>query len=146
MQESEKQSSSITPTDNSRKPGPEKKFWIDSSEYELRKVLPPRLRKEKNDVYISRKTDFKAQEGRCMKLLDSEYEEIFIHGLGAAVNRAINLALQLERKYLGMVELETETSTLEVTDQLLPLLDDLEAKSRSRFISAVHIRLYKKID
>jgi len=36
----------------------------DSEEYVLRKRLPRRLPKRPNDVYISRKTDFRAQLAR----------------------------------------------------------------------------------
>ncbi len=121
-------------------------LWIDPEEYELRKMLPPRFTTRKNDVYVTKRTDFKAQEARCTKLLDSGYEEIYIHGLGAAVNRAINLALQLEQKSLGLIKLESATSTLEVTDHMQPLLDDLEPKIRSRLVSAIHIRVWRKFD
>ena len=34
----------------------------------------------------------------------SSYTEIYIHGLGAAINRAINLALQLQQKGHGSIE------------------------------------------
>jgi len=37
---------------------------FDSEEYILRKRLPRRLPKRPNDVYISRKTDFRAQLAR----------------------------------------------------------------------------------
>ena len=37
--------------------GPE---GLDAAEYELRKRLPRRLPRRKNDVYVTRKTDFKA--------------------------------------------------------------------------------------
>jgi len=53
---------------------------------------------------VNRKTDFAAQLERCQKLLDSSEQEVRIHGLGAAINRAINLALQLEQRGQGTVE------------------------------------------
>lgn len=39
----------------------------------------------------------------CFVLLFSE-QEVTIHGLGSAINRAINLALQLEQRGQGTVE------------------------------------------
>lgn len=124
--------------------GSKKEFWLDPCEYELRKTLPPRFANRKNDVYVTRKTNFKAQEARCAKLLDSTlYDEIYVHGLGAAINRAINLCLQLERKYMGTVKLETVTSTVEVTDHMQALMDEGESKTRKRYVSAVHIRVYR---
>lgn len=37
----------------------------------MKKRTPQRPPKRKNDIYINRKTDFKAQLERCQKLLDS---------------------------------------------------------------------------
>ena len=115
---------------------------IDREEYLLKKRLPPRLPRRKNDVYVSRKTNFHAQLNRCQKLLDS-VNEVFIHGLGTAVNRAINLALQLKERGLGTVEVATHTSTVELVDDLEPETDELEPETRSRHNSAVHIRVYR---
>ncbi len=80
---------------------------------------------------------------RCQKLLDNGYDEIFVHGLGMAINRAINMGLQLKRRALGSIDLEVNTSTVEVTDDLYPLLDDGDARTRRRFVSALHIRLFR---
>jgi len=118
-------------------------FRMDDEEFQVRKRLPPRLPVRKNDVYITRRTNFKAQLSRCEKLLDSGFDTINIHGLGAAVNRAINLALQLKRRGLGSLDLAINTSTVEVTDDLEPLLDDLESQSRVRNCSAIHIKLFR---
>lgn len=40
--------------------------------------------------------------------------EIVIHGLGAAVPRAVNLALHLKTKHLGTVEVAVNTSTVDI--------------------------------
>jgi hypothetical protein len=75
---------------------------LDPVEYTLRKRLPHRLPRRPNDIYVNMKTDFKAQLARCQKLLDggargqNACTEIYIHGLGLAINRAINIALQLQ--------------------------------------------------
>uniref|UniRef100_A0A915JND2 Ribonuclease P protein subunit p20 n=1 Tax=Romanomermis culicivorax TaxID=13658 RepID=A0A915JND2_ROMCU len=120
--------------------------FIDSTtteDYELRKRLPPRFPTRKNDIYVTKRTNFRAQLERCRKLLDDKaFDQIFVHGLGAAVNRALNLALQLKRQSVGTLEMELNTSTIEVTDDLYPLLDDLEFRQRIRNVSAVHIRLF----
>ena len=39
----------------------ESKFWLDPEEFSLRKRLPPSLPKRNTDVYVTNKTDFKAQ-------------------------------------------------------------------------------------
>ena len=52
----------------------------------------------KNDVYINRNSAFPVQLERAYKLLN-EGETIVIHGLGAAIHRAINIALQLQQRF-----------------------------------------------
>ena len=74
-----------------------KRLRLDSDEYVLRKRLPNHLPKRKNDIYINSNTNFGIQMKKCEKVLDSkQLDDIVIHGLGKAVNRAINMALQLK--------------------------------------------------
>ena len=94
-------------------------------------------------MYVSEKTHFKAQENRCQKLLDSG-SEVIIHGLGKAVNRAINLALQLQARGAGTVQLATQTSSVELTDDIIPETDEGEARTSTRSNSAVHIRVFRE--
>lgn len=54
---------------------------------------------------------FQSELAKCEKLLEGGETEVFVHGLGGAVNRAVNLALQLESKFLGTVQLTVNTST-----------------------------------
>ena len=42
----------------------ESKFWLDPEEYTLRKRLPPSLPRRNSDVYVTNKTNFKAQLDR----------------------------------------------------------------------------------
>uniref|UniRef100_A0A671NP46 Ribonuclease P protein subunit p20 n=1 Tax=Sinocyclocheilus anshuiensis TaxID=1608454 RepID=A0A671NP46_9TELE len=117
---------------------------MDPLEYTLRKRLPRKLPKRRNDVYVNMKTDLKAQLARCQKLLDA-HREICIHGLGLAINRAINIALQLQTSSQGgALQLAANTSTVELIDDLEP--DDLdeagEPLTRTRNNSAIHIRVF----
>ena len=84
--------------------------------------------------------------GRCRKLLESgKYDAIYIHGLGAAVDRAINIALQLKLSSVGCVaplEVSANTSTIDLIDDFIPVDDEHEAKTRSRRSSAVHIKVF----
>jgi ribonuclease P/MRP protein subunit RPP20 len=110
------------------------------SDYILRKRLPPRLPRRNNDIYITNKSNHQVcicrihpiiedlriftmtnhvfhvqgQLSRCEKLLNDGESDIVIHGLGAAVPRAVNLALQLKAKHLGTVEVAVNTSTVDV--------------------------------
>ncbi|CAF5047897.1 unnamed protein product, partial [Rotaria magnacalcarata] len=85
------------------------------------------------------KTNFKAQLERCMKLISSNgnYREITIHGMGSALERTINLALQFQVK--TNCQLNTKIASIEVTDHLIPLLDDLEPMNDTRWVSTIHI-------
>ncbi|KAI0237899.1 Ribonuclease P protein subunit p20, partial [Lamellibrachia satsuma] len=118
---------------------------LDKEEYILRKKLPKRLPKRKNDVYVTRRTDFKAQLVRCQTMLDSDCHAIYIHGLGAATNRAVNLALQLKDRSLGTIDVAINTSTVELVDDLEPQVDDLEPQTQIRNNSAIHIKVFRPL-
>eukprot|EP01137_Pigoraptor_chileana_P030792 Opistho-2@17760 len=112
-------------------------------EVSLSKRTPFRLPTRKNDLYITRNSEFAAQLDRAQKLLDSGLDEIFIHGLGAAINRAINLALRLQEHYKGTVQVSTNTSTIELVDDIEPTDATQLPGEQRRNNSAVHIRVYR---
>lgn len=87
----------------------------DSSMHEIQRRLPPRFHTSANDVYITRKTQIAAQFGRCKSMLDKKSDQIVIHALGLAINRALNLALKLEDAMKGSVRLEIVTSSVGVS-------------------------------
>ena len=99
--------------------------------------------KRKNDIYVNKQSDFKYQLERSQKLLDSGYNEIFIHGLGAAINRAVNLALQLEERGHGGIRVSPQTSSTQVVDDYRPLDDEHESYSETRTKSSIKIKVYK---
>ncbi|KAJ7313283.1 hypothetical protein JRQ81_004568 [Phrynocephalus forsythii] len=118
------------------------------TEYALRRRLPRRLPRRHSDIYVNMKTDFKAQLSRCQKLLGlggsgggGGCSEICIHGLGLAINRAINIALQLEAGGGGSLVLSANTSTVELADVAEPEGDSDEPMGRTRNNSAIHIRV-----
>lgn len=65
---------------------------------------PPRLQATKADIYIGRNSPFEAQLKRAQKMLDGGQANIILHGLGAAINRCINLALRLQQIYANAIE------------------------------------------
>lgn len=120
------------------------KVIFDREEYLLRKRLPPRYPSRANDVYINNKTNFKAQLARCFKCL--EYEDcVQIHGLGAAVSIAINLALQVQLKSVVPIDIAVNTSTVDLIDDLEPQIDTAAFQYQRRQNSAVHIQLSKSL-
>nr|XP_056719780.1 ribonuclease P protein subunit p20 [Euleptes europaea] len=113
------------------------------TEFALRRRLPRRLPRRRSDIYVNMKTDFKAQLSRCQKLLGpgGSCSEICIHGLGLAISRAINIALQLEATGGGALQLAANTSTVELADVAEPEGDGEEPLARTRNNSAIHIRV-----
>lgn len=84
---------------------------------------------------------------------------IFLHSLGTAIPRAVNLALQIEQTHPEKLIIETQTQTVDLTGvdlqkkgksetKLIRLYfsDDFEARqgSRTRPNSAVHIKIRAK--
>ena len=55
---------------------------------------------------------------RCKKLIDQGDKELYLHSLGAAIPRALNLALSVQKAYGAAITLETATSTVELTGNL----------------------------
>eukprot|EP00123_Amoebidium_parasiticum_P019724 comp31629_c0_seq1/m.47258 comp31629_c0_seq1/g.47258 ORF comp31629_c0_seq1/g.47258 comp31629_c0_seq1/m.47258 type:complete len:223 (-) comp31629_c0_seq1:583-1251(-) len=115
----------------------------DVSKYAIRKRVPMRLPCRANDIYVCRNSRFSAQLDRAQRLLDSGWKEVYVHGLGAAVSHAINLALQLKARGMGTVDVETTTSTVELIDDLYPTTEDGLLQTRIRYNSAIHIRVFK---
>ena len=116
---------------------PKDKIWYDPEEYAIRKRLPHNLPRRNIDIYISNKTDFKAQLERCRQFIEKGESEFYIHSLGSAISTALSLALQIQKDNTKIVNLETITSTLELTE-------DFESTANlesHRYNSAVHIKI-----
>ncbi|KAI5633659.1 rpp20 subunit of nuclear RNase MRP and P domain-containing protein [Phthorimaea operculella] len=111
--------------------------------YAVKKRLPVRPVDGDNVIFITKKTNFKAQLDKCCDLLTKGEKEIILHGLGAAIQRCCNLALQLETLFSGTVQIEANTGTVDVVDDLEPLTDELEFGSQVRHSSSIHIRVFR---
>ncbi|KRZ04499.1 Ribonuclease P protein subunit p20, partial [Trichinella zimbabwensis] len=94
---------------------------------------PPRLSNRKNDIYVTEKTHIK----------DTGYKAVYIHAMGEAMNRAISLALQLKRQGRGSLNVDVCTSSVNLIDDLEPVVDDAKVEKRTRTTSAIHIKLFK---
>ncbi len=115
---------------------------VDREEVVLMKRLSKDMPRRKNDIYVSKNTDYKNQIARCRRMLDSGWNELYIHGLGAAVNRAINIALQLKALGNGSIDVCVHTSSVELVDDIEPCSDTQEPEMQTRNNSAVHIKVF----
>ncbi|XP_075978288.1 ribonuclease P protein subunit p20-like isoform X1 [Anticarsia gemmatalis] len=111
--------------------------------YAVKKRLPLRPIDGDNVIFITKKTNFKAQLDKCCDLLTRGEKEIILHGLGAAIQRCCNLALQLEILFSGTCQIEVNTGTVDLVDDLEPLTEDLDFDSQVRHSSSIHIRIFR---
>jgi len=125
-------------------------LWLDPEEFTLRKRLPPSFPKRNIDIYITNKTHPKAQFERCQQLIQSGESVVYLHALGAAIPRALNLALKLQKFYGEQVTLETTTSTVELTDDFERVSNNAEnaggggANTRTRPNSGIYVKISHK--
>lgn len=68
-------------------------------------------------ILISRKKHPRVYYERIHKLLTGSDQKVVIQATGACVERAVDIALQVELKYTG-ITLETDTFTMPCTDQI----------------------------
>mmetsp|Transcript_2128 Transcript_2128/g.4743 ORF Transcript_2128/g.4743 Transcript_2128/m.4743 type:complete len:171 (+) Transcript_2128:2235-2747(+) len=95
---------------------------LDFSHYRLRKRLVVRKPSKYNDLYITRSTRFPALLARCEKLLERQNtQEVHIHALGAAIQRACELANKLVARSHNTLALNPSTSTVITIDDYEPI-------------------------
>ncbi|KAJ4460804.1 putative ribonuclease P/MRP protein subunit RPP20 [Paratrimastix pyriformis] len=104
------------------------------------KRAPLRPDAQKNDIWISRGHSLAPLLPRFRRLLfQDKYSEIRIHAMGAAIFAAVKISLQLQRTYPNALQLRTETSTVQLFDDYVPLTEDAEMETGTRYNSAIHI-------
>ncbi|OWR42973.1 ribonuclease P protein subunit p20 isoform X1 [Danaus plexippus] len=116
---------------------------IPNKKFSIKKRLPVRPVEGNNVIFVTKKTNFKAQLDKCCDLLTKGEKEIILHGLGAAIQRCCNLALQLEILFSGTCQIEVNTGTVDLIDDLEPLTDDVDFGAQVRHSSSIHIRIFR---
>ncbi|KAK0398114.1 hypothetical protein QR680_002434 [Steinernema hermaphroditum] len=106
------------------------------SHYDIRRRAPPAFPKTGADIIITRKTNISAYVTRCEKQLNCQKDAIALHAVGHAINHALIVALNIEKRMCGSVKAHVVTSSVDVTDDLIPLLDGLDLQSKTRSISS----------
>ncbi|KAJ3046227.1 ribonucleases P/MRP protein subunit pop7 [Rhizophlyctis rosea] len=114
---------------------------LDRKRHKRAPQRPPTL---ETDIYVSKKSNFAGYASRAQKLLDrKDITHLTIHGLGAAITRAINLALYLKEKNPDAFSWTITTSSVKLYDDVEPedVDDDLTTDVRTN--SAIHIKIVK---
>ena len=99
---------------------------------------------KKQEIYVSRKSNFMALYQRALRLLndDSQGEgtgTVTLHGLGASIERCVELALKIQETQHAV--LETTTSSEELIDEVMPSTEDDLPEWKVRVNSAIHIKI-----
>lgn len=137
--------------DNSLNNNPESTKKVNSKprnrgSHELKKRPTSKPFQRENDIYITSKSNFKAQLKQCENILNAGVKDIYLHCLGKAISRGINLALTLVNNSNGVLVYEANTSTIELIDELHPLSDQDDLTIQRRMNSALHIKISRSSD
>lgn len=102
---------------------------------------------QKNDIresvlYVSSKSNIKGLLEKCDKLVKKDEKEIIINCMGAAIQRGILLALQVCERHVAY-QLSTNTSTVELIDDLEPTIDEADYEILRRNNSALQIKVFR---
>ncbi|KAI9229527.1 MAG: hypothetical protein DHS80DRAFT_29756 [Piptocephalis tieghemiana] len=106
----------------------------------IRKRRPVRPHTRPDDMYITTRSSLAGQVSQAKNMLCREkYDQVRIHGLGKAVERAVEVALALEQAMERRVTMVVETKSVQLMDDLIPDDEDEEMGRQSRINSAILI-------
>ena len=116
---------------------------------EVRKSL--RVKKNKpvhshgiNEIYVDTSQPFNQLLERAWRLLDEgKLDHVIVHGIGPAIQRVINLALQLKLRGDGMYEVSPTTHTVHLHDDLV---GGNEMGSQTRRNSSISIKIFRTMN
>ncbi|KAF8941593.1 hypothetical protein EDD21DRAFT_332050 [Dissophora ornata] len=115
---------------------------VSKDEATLRKRAPLRPPTLATDIYVTQTSSYHGQLTRAKKLLvEDGHPFIMLHAMGAAIERAISLAMGLSNACSGQVRCHTETATVDLVDDLIPIDTEKDLDTNIRQNSAVHIRI-----
>lgn len=121
---------------------------VDLSKYRVVKRVPHHAAPSRTDVYVSRKSRPMAQLAHIKALLlhpdaRKRVPTVVVYGLGAAMSRAVELALRVAEAApaAAPIALVATTGTLPLHDDYEPLEEGLPAFTRTRHNSFVRVEL-----
>eukprot|EP00116_Pleurobrachia_bachei_P016000 sb/3476262/ len=105
-----------------------------------RKKIPPVHSHGINEIYLDTTQPFNQQLERAWRILDEgKLDHVVIHGIGPAMSRVLNLALQIKNRGKGMYDLSTTTHTVTLHDEL----EDDTIQSRKN--SSVSVKVFRTL-
>ena len=123
---------------------PEKK---PKSSYRLKKNAPVHSHGI-NEIYLDRAQPFNQQLERTWRILnEGKLDHVVVHGIGPVIQRAINLALQIQIRGGGMFDVSVTTHTVYLHDDLSPVNPDKDVvTSQTRKNSSVSVKIFRTLD
>lgn len=113
----------------------------DDTIYKRHKRAPVRAPTLETDLYLTRKSLQKVQIARIKKLFKQDKPFVTIHGLGGAINKAVELAF-LFKEDEPKVKWEITTSSVNLFDDLEANELDEESTVAARTNTAIHIKVF----
>ncbi|KAF9585857.1 ribonucleases P/MRP protein subunit pop7 [Lunasporangiospora selenospora] len=108
----------------------------------IRKRAPLRPATTYSDIYVTKTSSYKGQLVRAKKLLLQDgRSSISIRAMGAAIERAVSLAMSISAACSNQVRCQTETYTVDLVDDVIPLDTEKDFDVNCRQNSAIHIRV-----
>lgn len=97
-----------------------------------------------NEIYFTRKKPPIIYYNRVKELISENVQEIKILAVGAAIKKAVDLALRIEREFAN-IKLKVETDTINLIDDFIDEFEnELEGKSKIRKNSVIRITINYK--
>ncbi|KAG0051848.1 ribonucleases P/MRP protein subunit pop7 [Gryganskiella cystojenkinii] len=130
------------PTTNGLDKPETKRLRISKEDATLRKRAPVRPPTLPTDIYVTQSSSYKGQLSRAKTLLvEDGHPFVMLHAMGAAIERAIGLAMGISNACSGQVRCHTETATMDLVDDMIPTDTEKDLGTHARQNSAVHIRI-----
>ncbi|CAE8697211.1 unnamed protein product, partial [Polarella glacialis] len=113
----------------------------DEDDRPLRMRRPPPRTTAENHVFVGRQQSLAVLFKIVRRLLDSRgYREVFVHGMGASITKAVHLGQDLLLHYGEELMLEPSIGTVEVVDDIIGSYD---APAEERRVSSLTLRLHR---
>ena len=102
-----------------------------------------------NELYVDTTQPFNQQVERAWRILDEgKLDHVLVHGIGPAIQRVINLALQIKLRGNGMFDVSATTHTVHLHDDLTPIKDGESGlvTSQTRKNSSISIKIFRTLN
>ena len=110
------------------------------------KKNPPVHSRGINELYLDTTQPFNQQLERAWRILDEgKLDHVLVHGIGPAMQRVINLALQIKLRGNGMFDVSVTTHTVHLHDDINDTVSGL-VSSQTRRNSSISVKIFRTLN